>query len=132
MKSIFIDYTQPLLRGGNCTTKKDLDAKIKELEKEGWTVKFGKHNGINEGGFRYWWEATKYETIEEGECPRCKSENNIPILYGYPTAKALKEAKQGKIFLGGCEVTENDPTRFCRDCGTEFQQRRKNDRKNLL
>lgn len=123
MKSVYIDYTKPILRGGNCTTKKDLDAKIKELEKEGWKVEFGKYDGINEGGFRYWFEATKMEKIEEGECPRCKSKNNVEIVYGYPSKKALKEAEKGSIHLGGCEVTENDPNRFCKDCLKEFGER---------
>lgn len=120
MKEIYIDYSKPLLRGGNCRNKKDLDAKIKELEKEGWKVTFGKYDGINEGGFRYWFEAMKMEKIEEGECPKCKSENNIKIIYGYPTKKTLKEAEKGLVYLGGCEVTENDPNRFCKDCGNEF------------
>jgi len=124
MKEIYIDYTKPLLRGGNCVTKKNLDAKIKELEKEGWTVKFGKYDGINEGGFRYWFEATKMEKIEEGECPRCKSKNIIPIVYGYPNQRGMQEAEKGKIHLGGCEVDENNPTHFCRDCLKEFGKRK--------
>ncbi len=127
MKDIYIDYSKQLRRGGNRRNKKDLDAEIKLLEKEGWTVKFGKYDGINEGGFRYWFEATKYEEIKEGECPKCKSENNVKILYGSPSPSALKEAARGKIELGGCEVTENDPTRLCRDCGNKFQKRGKND-----
>jgi len=123
MKDIYIDYSKQLRRGGNCRNKKDLDAKIKLLEKEGWAVKFGKYDGVNEGGFRYWFEATKYEEIKEGECPRCKSENNVKILYGYPSKKALKEAERGEIWLGGCEISENNPDFKCRDCGKEFKKK---------
>lgn len=125
MKSVYIDYTKPLLRGGNSETKKDLDEKIKELKAEGWTVEFGKHNGINEGGFRWWWEATKFEEIKENECPRCKSENIVEIIYGYPTKKIMERAKKGEIELGGCEITEADPNRHCKDCLNVFFERSK-------
>lgn len=123
MKEIYINYSKPLLRGGNCKTKKDLDEKLKELKEDGWAVEFGKY-GIGENEyFKYWYEATKMEKIEEDECPRCKSKNSIPISYGYPTAKTLKEEKQGKVFLGGCEVTGNDPNRHCKDCLNIFFER---------
>lgn len=124
MKDIYIDYTKPILRGGNCTTKKGLDAKIKELKAEGWTVKFGKYGKGENEYFKYWFEAARLEEIKEGECPRCKSKNIIDIVYGFPNQKALKEAEKGKIHLGGCEVTENDPNRFCRDCLKEFRKRK--------
>lgn len=120
MKDIYIDYSKQLRRGGNCRNKKDLDAKIKELEKEGWTVKFGKYDGINEGGFRYWFEATKMEKIEKGECPKCKSENIVKIIYGYPSPSTMKKAERGKISLGGCCIGENDPNWHCKDCKNEF------------
>ena len=123
-EGVFIDYSKPLLRGGNSRTKKDLDEKIKELKKEGWTVTFGKWRKDENEYFDYWYEAIKYEKIEEGECPHCKSEKNIPIIYGYPSAQMLKESKRGKIDLGGCGVTENDPNRFCKDCGNKFKEKR--------
>ena len=124
MKDIYIDYSKPLLRGGNCRNKKDLDAKIKLLEKEGWTVKFGKYDGINEGGFRYWYEATKMEKIEKGECPRCKSENIVKIIYGYPSKETMKKFEEGKIELGGCVVDKSNFTRHCRDCGKNFLRKK--------
>lgn len=124
-EGVFIDYSKPLLRGGNSETKKDLDEKIKELKKEGWTVIFGKYGKGENEYFEYWYEATKYEEIKEGECPKCKSENNVKIIYGYPTAQTMKEAEKGSIHLGGCEVTGNDPTRFCKDCGKEFLKKKR-------
>ena len=96
-EGIFIDYSKPLLRGGNFETKKDLDKKIKELKKEGWTVTFGKYKKGENEYFEYWYEAMKMEMIEEGECPHCKSEKNIPIIYGYPSAQMLEASKRGKI-----------------------------------
>lgn len=124
MKDIYIDYTKPLLRGGNSETKKDLLLKIKELEKDGWKVTFGKWGKGENEYFEYWFEATKLEKIEEGECERCKSENIVEIIYGYPTKKTLIRAEKGEIELGGCEITEADPTRFCKSCGKKFRKRR--------
>jgi len=123
MKTIFINYTKPLLRGGNCRNKKDLDAKIKELEKDGWKVEYGKYDGINEGGFRYYYEAIKYETIKETECLQCKSENIIPIVYGYPSKETMRKFEEGKLELGGCCVTGNDPNFYCKNCGYKFLRR---------
>ena len=59
------------------------------------------------------------------KCPECRSQNIIDIVFGYPTARTLEEAEKGSIHLGGCEVTGNDPTRFCRDCGMEFLKKRR-------
>lgn len=54
------------------------------------------------------------------ECPNCRSKNIIDIVYGYPTAKAMKEAEKGKIHLGGCCVGLNDPQWYCKSCKKEF------------
>lgn len=37
-------------------------------------------------------------------CPKCKSNNVIPIMYGYPAPEAMEEAEKGNLKLGGCEV----------------------------
>lgn len=105
-EGVFVDYTKPLLRGGNCETKKDLDEKIKELEDEGWTVIYGKWGKGENEYFEYWWEAIKYEDIEENECPRCKGENHCQIL-------TEKEEKEN-------ECPENLSIRLCLYCGNVF------------
>lgn len=33
----------------------------------------------------------------------------VPILYGYPTPKAMEAAKRGEIILGGCLVSPGQP-----------------------
>jgi len=55
-------------------------------------------------------------------CPKCKSNNIIPIMYGYPTYEAFEEAEKGNIKLGGCEVIIgcDMPDRFCKDCEHEW------------
>lgn len=57
------------------------------------------------------------------KCPKCGSQNIVKIIYGYPTAKTMKKAEKGKIKLGGCCISENDPTRHCKDCGKNFLKR---------
>jgi hypothetical protein len=37
----------------------------------------------------------------------------IPIVYGFPNARTLQRAKQGKLYLGGCEVSGCDPKYYC-------------------
>ena len=37
-------------------------------------------------------------------CPKCKSNNVIPIMYGCPAPEAMEEAEKGNLKLGGCEV----------------------------
>ncbi|PIQ95863.1 MAG: hypothetical protein COV67_12545 [Nitrospinae bacterium CG11_big_fil_rev_8_21_14_0_20_56_8] len=53
-------------------------------------------------------------------CPRCRSEELIPILYGYPESPALDKALRGEIELGGCLVSEGNPTWKCKACGLPF------------
>lgn len=38
-------------------------------------------------------------------CPYCKSENVIPIVYGYPGPKMIESEIRGEIKLGGCVIT---------------------------
>lgn len=52
-----------------------------------------------------------------GEIPKCvggHTDNIIPILYGLPSDKSLKQAQKGKIYLGGCVVTDCDPQYYCK------------------
>ncbi len=53
-------------------------------------------------------------------CPKCKSENTIPISYGYPSEKGMRQAEKGKIKLGGCCISDNDPQWYCKSCKKEF------------
>lgn len=55
-------------------------------------------------------------------CPKCKSDNVIPIIYGYPSPSEMEEAEKGNLRLGGCIVFVGggQPDRFCKDCENEW------------
>lgn len=59
-------------------------------------------------------------TPKEIKCPKCQSENTIPIVYGYPSPKGMKKAERGEIKLGGCCIGKNDPQWYCKNCKEEF------------
>lgn len=50
-------------------------------------------------------------------CPACGSRRGVPIVYGYPSSKLSKDAEKGLVVLGGCCVSEANPTRVCLSCG---------------
>lgn len=51
-------------------------------------------------------------------CPKCKSKNIIPIVYGYPSSELFELSGQGKVKLGGCERVFGymQSNRYCKDC----------------
>ena len=57
-------------------------------------------------------------------CPKCKSNNVIPIMYGYPAPEAMEEAEKGNLKLGGCMIYDIDgggmADRYCEDCENEW------------
>lgn len=56
------------------------------------------------------------------KCPHCGSKNTARYLYGYPAYDEEMERKldAGKIKLGGCCISEADPSRYCNDCKKDF------------
>lgn len=53
----------------------------------------------------------------ETVCPKChNNESVVPIVYGYPDDSLLKDQEEGKVALGGCVITGNDPQWFCKSC----------------
>lgn len=54
-------------------------------------------------------------------CPICeKSDMVIPIIYGLPGSKLIRQADRGKVRLGGCILTACDPNSYCKRDNTEF------------
>ena len=52
---------------------------------------------------------------QKKQCPLCLEVKNItPIVYGLPSKTMMREAKKGRISLGGCIVTENQPEFYCK------------------
>jgi Zn finger protein HypA/HybF involved in hydrogenase expression len=61
----------------------------------------------------------------QGPCPKCRSEDTIPIIRGYPTSTAMFAASIGRAKLGGCIIINdehgNEPGyRCCKGCGCEW------------
>jgi len=60
-------------------------------------------------------------------CPNCGSKRIATILYGLPVfSDALqKDLKVGKIALGGCCISGDDPAWQCADCEQTFYKKLK-------
>lgn len=54
------------------------------------------------------------------KCPHCGSNTVVSIVYGEPSCDLWQDAEEGKIILGGCCITENDPTWGCTTCEIEI------------
>ena len=55
------------------------------------------------------------------QCPECGSNDVIPIQYGIPGPEMFKEWEAGKIELGGCVITGDDPNWYCKKCGHRWK-----------
>lgn len=56
------------------------------------------------------------------KCPNCGSLIVARILYGFPAYSEELEAdmKAGRIAIGGCSITGDDPAWKCMECETEI------------
>ncbi len=65
----------------------------------------------------------KYEAARKVKhhCPVCFSLDTIPIIYGYPSHEMFEKSEAGEIHLGGCEIMEDAPDRYCKACGSEWK-----------
>jgi hypothetical protein len=59
-------------------------------------------------------------TPKPKSCSKCGSKRVVKIVYGYPWEEDWRQAELGKIVLGGCVVTGDDPLWQCVDCGESF------------
>lgn len=55
-------------------------------------------------------------------CPACGAASVAGILYGYPMFSPELESQlaAGRVVLGGCCVTDDDPRWHCTTCGTDL------------
>ncbi len=55
-------------------------------------------------------------------CPSCGSANVAKYLYGFVAMddELEQQLEEGKITLGGCEITEDAPEYYCNVCGNEW------------
>lgn len=55
------------------------------------------------------------------KCPACGSKKVARILYGMPAFHMIREElDSGKIVLGGCCISDSDPSWQCVDCSTQI------------
>lgn len=65
--------------------------------------------------------ACEYDLLGGGDCPICKQTDEvIPIEYGEPTNKRLKQAMKGKVMLGGCMISPCNPHWYCKKDNVSF------------
>lgn len=53
-------------------------------------------------------------------CPSCHSDLVVPIVYGFADAGMAIDEEAGRIALGGCDITDNDPRWACRSCDSRW------------
>ena len=54
------------------------------------------------------------------DCPKCKSDNVVNIIYGEPSPSLLKKSQDGEVELGGCIIDSDSPRYKCKSCINEF------------
>lgn len=61
------------------------------------------------------------------KCPQCQSVRVAKIFYGMPafSLELKHDLDAGRIFLGGCCISGDDPWWRCVDCGTELYRKPK-------
>ncbi len=66
------------------------------------------------------------------KCPECGKTRIAKIFWGLPAnlESLKKDLDQGKIILGGCTITGNDPKWHCNDCLNKWGQPKKDLEKN--
>jgi hypothetical protein len=69
--------------------------------------------------------AERYErTRRPQKCPSCGSQRVGTILRGTPALSDELEADidAGRVIIGGCCVSDEDPTWACADCGADIHK----------
>ena len=56
------------------------------------------------------------------KCLSCGGAKVVPILHGMPSPEAQTWVDQGRIVLGGCCVTPEEPNWHCKDCRADFKE----------
>ena len=56
-------------------------------------------------------------------CPGCGRARMLPIVYGLPGPELMRDARRGRVALGGCVVTEDAAFWTCPACRSTFGAR---------
>lgn len=64
-------------------------------------------------------------TRQKTQCSKCGSFKVARVIYGMVDFddRLEKLEEQGRVVLGGCSITGNDPKYECTDCGIGFYKR---------
>jgi ribosomal protein S27AE len=54
-------------------------------------------------------------------CPRCHSDEVLPIAYGLPSPEMIEESTAGRVKLGGSVIWPESPDWHCARCGYEWR-----------
>ena len=52
-------------------------------------------------------------------CPHCGARGLVPIVYGMPAGDIVEQARLGRVAIGGCIITVDDPEHQCVECGVQ-------------
>ena len=55
-------------------------------------------------------------TRKPTKCPQCGNKTVLPIAYGMPGPELWEESEQGRVLIGGCIITPNQPNKACTSC----------------
>lgn len=47
------------------------------------------------------------------QCPFFHIDSIVNIIYGFPSKKMMLKSRKGRIYLGGCVITDCDPKYYC-------------------
>ena len=47
-------------------------------------------------------------------CPKNHTDSIVPIIYGMPNEELFMQADSGLVWLGGCEITDDDKYWHCK------------------
>ena len=61
------------------------------------------------------------EMEDAKRCPRCHSDEVLPIAYGMPSPELVEESTAGRVKLGGCVIWPESPEWHCVACGHEWR-----------
>ena len=63
-----------------------------------------------------------YMKPEPSACPSCGSTDAAKYLYGYVALddELEQDLANGKVILGGCEISPDAPEHYCNVCGNEW------------
>jgi hypothetical protein len=56
------------------------------------------------------------------KCPRCHSDEVLPIAYDLPGPELVEESAAGRVALGGREIWPEAPDWRCVKCGHDWRE----------